>query len=289
MFRDWLWLGSRADAPRQLDADHREQAPDAGPVATTKAEPASSVAAPSGSVVEPTSAAGATLPASAPVPSPGPAALAEPNTPAPSSAIPWDDLPQASAKGCEELASVEKGPKGFLLQRAVTNAQRALLKGDAAAAHASFCTAAHLGIPSDAVLLGLTQVLLMQSDLTGALKMVDELLTRAPANKQALEWRGDILIRMGRVDEAREAWVKSAGATHASKLLIANLLRASDLDEKTALRSGDLSRADRMLRRSIALTSGDPAHCRELMAVLTKSGHTAAAERWRGYVSALGG
>jgi Flp pilus assembly protein TadD len=176
-----------------------------------------------------------------------------------------------------------------LLQAAVTNAQRALLKGDAAAAHASFCTAAQLGISSDAVLLGLAQVLLMQSDLTGALKTVDELLARTPTNKQALEWRGDILVRMGRVDEAREAWFKAAGATRSSKLLINNLLRVSDADAKTALRSGDLSRADRMLRRGVALTSGDPAHCRELMAVLTKSGHAAAAARWRAYLSALGG
>ena len=181
------------------------------------------------------------------------------------------------------------GPKGFLLQQAVTSAQRALLQGDTAAAHAAFCTAAQLGVPSDTVLLGLTQVLLMQADLTAALKTIDQLLEHAPTNKLALAWRGDILIRMGRVDEAREAWFKAAGATRPSKALIDNLLRTSDADAKTALRSGDLSRADRMLRRAIALTSGDPEHCRELAAVLTKSGHTAAAERWRGYLSTLGG
>jgi Flp pilus assembly protein TadD len=94
---------------------------------------------------------------------------------------------------------------------------------------------------------------------------------------------------MGRVDEARQAWFKSAGATRASKRLIDNLVRTSDADAKLALRSGDLSRADRMLRRAIALTSGDPERCRELAAVLTKSGQAAAAERWRAYLSALGG
>jgi Flp pilus assembly protein TadD len=164
----------------------------------------------------------------------------------------------------------------------MTSAPRALLHGDTAAAHAAFCTAAQIGVPSDTVLLGLTQVLLMQGDLTAALKTVDQLLERAPTNKQALGWRGDILIRMGRVDEAREAWFKAAGATRASKLLIDNLIRFSDADAKAALRSGDLSRADRMLRRAIALTSGDPVHCRQLAAVLTKSGQAAAAERWRG-------
>jgi Flp pilus assembly protein TadD len=184
---------------------------------------------------------------------------------------------------------VGTGPKGFLLQQAVTRAQRALLQGDTAGAHAAFCSAAQLGVPSDKLLLGLTQVLLMQAQLTAALKTVDQLLERAPTNKQALDWRGDILIRMGRVDEAREAWFKAAGATRASQRLIDNLLRTSDADAKTALRSGDLSRADRMLRRAIALTSGDPERCRELAAVLTKSGQRAAAERWRGYLSSLGG
>jgi Flp pilus assembly protein TadD len=170
----------------------------------------------------------------------------------------------------------------------MTGAQRALLQGDTAAAHKAFCTAAQIGVPSDTVLLGLTQVLLMQGDLTAALETVDQLLGRAPTNKQALGWRGDILIRMGRVDDAREAWFKAAGATRASKLLIDNLLRSSEADAKTALRYGDLSRADRMLRRSIALTSGDPEHGRELAAVLTKSGQAAAAGRWRTYLSSLG-
>ena len=235
----------------------------------------------------PAAAAPVVVPAAEAIPTPD--APAEPKTSANSSAIPWDDLPQATAKGCEQLGAVGPGPKGFLLQQAVTGAQRALLQGDTAAAHAAFCTAARLGVPSDTVLLGLTQVLLMQSDFAAALKTVDQLLDHTPNNKQALAWRGDILIRMGRVEEARQAWFKAAGATRASKRLTDNLLRTSDTDAKTALRSGDLSRADRMLRRAIALTSGDPEHGRELVAVLTKSGHTAAAERWRTYLSSLGG
>lgn len=181
------------------------------------------------------------------------------------------------------------GPKGFMFQQAVTSAQRALMHGDTAAAHAAFCTAAQLGVPSDTVLLGLTQVLLMQSDLSAALKTVDQLLSRTPSNKQALDWRGDILVRMGRVDEAKQAWFKAAGASRASKRLIDNLVRASDAEIKLALRSGDLSRVDRMLRRVVALTSGDPDHCRQLAAVLAKSGKATAEQRWRTYLSTLGG
>jgi hypothetical protein len=242
--------------------------------------------APATTVVE-NAAAAATPAAAAEVPTPAAPAELKPSTS--NSVIPWDDLPRASAKTCDELAVVGAGPKGFVLQQAVTGAQRALLKGDTSGAHAAFCTAAQLGVPSDTVLLGLTQVLLMQSDPTAALKTIDQLLDRAPTSKQALDWRGDILIRMGRVDEARAAWFKAAGATRTSKRLVDNLVRASDAETKMALRSGDLSRADRMLRRAIALTSGDPEHCRELVTVLTKSGQTAAAERWRSYLSSLAG
>ena len=89
-----------------------------------------------------------------------------------------------------------------------------------------------------------------------------------------------------KVEETRKAWFKAAGATRASKLLVDNLIRSNDADAKTALRSGDLSRADRILRRNIALTSGDPEHCRKLIAVLEKKGNMAAAELWRAYLSA---
>jgi Flp pilus assembly protein TadD len=268
--------------------------PKAAPEAPAAVAPAAPTPKPAAAAPtpEPAAAAKAPEPVAAPVPAAAaPATVSEATEPKPSAsstAIPWDDLPQTTAKTCEELAQVGTGPKGFLLQQAVTSAQHALLQGDTAAAHTAFCTAAQLGVPSDTVLLGLTQVLLMQGDPTAALKMVDQLLEGAPTNKKALEWRGDILIRLGRVEDAKQAWFKSAGATRASKQLIDNLVRTSDADTKLALRSGDLSRADRMLRRVIALTEGDPEHCRQLVAVLTKNGSGAAAERWRAYVSTLG-
>ena len=217
-----------------------------------------------------------------------PQAAAEPPRSAASAATPWDDLPQITTKSCEALVTINSGPKEFLAGQALTSAQRALVRGDTTAAHAAFCTAAQLIAPNDTILLGLTRVLFMQSDLAAALEAVDQLIERAPSNKQAFELRGDILIRIGNVEEARKAWFKAAGATRASKLLVDNLIRANDADAKTALRSGDLARADRVLRRNIALTSGDPEQCRKLITVLVKNGNPAAADRWRAYLSARG-
>ena len=258
--------------------------------ATVPAQPVhetAAIAAPSTLPLEPAApptALGSSVPAADALPQ----ATAESPTPASSSAIPWDDLPQTTSKTCEALAPLNAGPKAFLAGQAVTSAQRALVRGDATAAHAAFCTAEQLGVLNDTVLLGLTRVLFMQSDLAGALKAVDQLIERAPSNKQAFDLRGDILIRIGKVEEARQAWFKAAGATRASKLLVDNLIRSNDADAKTALRSGDLLRADRILRRNIALTSGDPERCRKLIAVLVKNGNAAAADRWRAYLSARG-
>ncbi|HKO47317.1 MAG TPA: tetratricopeptide repeat protein [Polyangiaceae bacterium] len=217
-----------------------------------------------------------------------PQPAAEPPASVSSSAIPWDDLLQTTTKSCEALATIDARPKALLAGQAVSSAQRALVRGDTTAAHGAFCTAAQLGLANDTVLLGLTRVLFLQSDLAAALKAVDQLIERAPTNKQAFELRGDILIRIGNVAEARQAWFKAAGATRASKLLVDNLIRSNDADAKTALRSGDLSRADRILRRNIALTSGDPEQCRKLITVLAKNGNTAAADRWRAYLHARG-
>jgi len=257
---------------------------------TVPAEPVHETAATAAPSPAPLGPAAATTAARASA-TPGdalPQAFAQSPASASSSAIPWDDLPQASSKSCEALATMNAGPKAFLAGQAVTSAQRALVRGDTTAAHAAFCTAAQLGVVNDTVLLGLTRVLFMQSDLAAALEAVDQLIERAPTNKQAFDLRGDILIRMGNVEGARQAWFKAAGATRASKLLVDNLIRSNDADAKTALRSGDLSRADRILRRNIALTSGNPEHCRKLITVLAKNGNTAAADRWRAYLSARG-
>jgi Flp pilus assembly protein TadD len=274
-------LSASSAAPAKAGARAAATVP-AQPVQQTAATAAPSTG-PLGSVAATTAPGPSVTPADA-----LPQAAAEPPTSVSSSAIPWDDLPQTSTKSCEALAAVSAGPKAFLAGQAVSSAQRALVRGDTSAAHAAFCTAAQLGVLNDTVLLGLSRVLFIQSDLAAALRAVDQLIEQAPTNKQAFDLRGDILIRIGNVEEARRAWFKAAGATRASKLLVDNLIRSNDADAKTALRSGDLSRADRILRRNIALTSGAPEYCRKLITVLVQNGNTAAADRWRVYLSARG-
>jgi Flp pilus assembly protein TadD len=174
-----------------------------------------------------------------------------------------------------------------LLQQAVKRGQRELVRGNVKAAHTAFCEAVLLGQASELILIGLTQVLLMQSDTEAALKTVDQLLALEPDDRVALDLRGDILIRMGRADEARETWFRAAGASRVSASLIDNLRRANRADAVKAVRAGDLARADRLWRRVIALDVRDVEASTQLAAVLAKDGKLDAAKRWLVYAETL--
>jgi Flp pilus assembly protein TadD len=205
-------------------------------------------------------------------------------------AMPWDDVALVKVPSCAELAAPSlssSSPKGFLLQGALKEAPRALMRGDAPAAHLAFCVATQLGARTPAMLSGLSQTQLMLGDANAALSTADQLVQLNPTVAAHLDLRGDVLIRLGRVEEARSSWFSAARASRASDLLIRNLLRSSKSAADAALRAGDLPRADRMLRRAIALGPKDAAPCLQLAAVLAKSGQQGAAQRWQAYAQSL--
>jgi Flp pilus assembly protein TadD len=229
-------------------------------------------------------------PAVATTPAPPPAAAANEATANGGSAIPWDDLAQVKGTSCEELAAPSlqgSSPKGVALQSALKEAPRAMMRGDAPAALQAFCVATQLGARTPPLFSGLSQTQLMLSQLDTALQTADQLVQLDPTSAAALDLRGDVLIRLGRVEEAKSAWFTAAGASRASELLIRNLLRSNKSAAEAALRAGDLSRADRMLRRAIALAPTDAAPCLQLATVLAKTGQPAAAQRWKAYAESL--
>jgi tetratricopeptide (TPR) repeat protein len=216
-------------------------------------------------------------------------AAAEPKVPSVSSEdIPWRDRPSVDAGNCESLAGERPpGPVGYLLNRASQDAHAELIRGNTKGAHLAFCQAIQLGEPSAKMLMGLARVLLMQSDLAEALTTVERVLEQKPESVQALELKGDILIRSGRVDEARQLWVKAAGGSRASALLVQNLLKANRKGASSAMKAGDLQRAERLLRRAIAFEVQDQETCLKLVSVLEKQGELSAAKRWTVYADSL--
>jgi Flp pilus assembly protein TadD len=175
------------------------------------------------------------------------------------------------------------------VERIIKKGLQALMRADAKAAQVGFCQAEQLGAQNTTVFMGLAQAQLMQSDLDAALHTLDRELELRPGNTGAFELRGDVLIRMGRSEEAQQAWLKALGATRATDALVQRLLRANRDAARAALRSGDLARADRLLRRAIALAPHDRELCLELASVLDKGQRAAAAARWRDYAATLGG
>jgi Flp pilus assembly protein TadD len=163
-----------------------------------------------------------------------------------------------------------------------------MMRGDAKAAHEAFCVATERGAQTQTVLMGQAHALLMQADYASALKVVDRELQLRPSAAAGL-LRGDVLIRTGNVEEAKQAWLTAADVPRDSEPLVRNLLRGYRAEAQAALRAGDLARADRTLRRVIALGPPNRQPCLQLAETLEKRGHSASAERWRAYARGLEG
>jgi len=283
-----LLLTSSADAGTGAAAATPASAAPAVAVALPKATlPKTLAPAPAQAPATKAVASKPAAPAAEPAPAAATQGARQPAAPTDGSAVPWLDRPSSSTPNCDSLANAPAGPRGFLLQQAIKQGQRELIRGNVKGAHTAFCQAVLLGQPSDVVLTGLAQVLLMQSDTEAALKTVDQLLTLRPNDRHALDLRGDILIRLGRAEEALATWYRAAGATRPSASLIDNLRRAYRADAASAIRAGDLARADRLWRRVIALDVRDVAATAELAAVLAKNGDRTAAARWLSYAETL--
>ena len=95
-----------------------------------------------------------------------------------------------------------------------------------------------------------------------------------------------VALQLG-VEEAERAWLAAAGAERPTPALVENLLRASSEGVSAALKAGDLARADRMLRRSIAFGPTNADASVQLSQVLLKSEERAAAKRWLDYAKSL--
>jgi cytochrome c-type biogenesis protein CcmH/NrfG len=202
-------------------------------------------------------------------------------------AVPWNDTDVAPARSCKDLLGRPEAPSAFRFSQALAAAERAIMRGRLDLAHQAYCEASLISEPVPAVLTGLAQVRLIQGDLSGALEATKELLKLDPESATALNLLGDVSIRMGKVSEAKAAWTSAAGATKLSSTLAANLLRASVRDAKRAMHGSDLGRADRMLRRALALDPRNVETVAKLALVLQRNGNPKAAGLWISYAESL--
>jgi Flp pilus assembly protein TadD len=204
--------------------------------------------------------------------------------------IPWNAPTAKKTGSCRFLVGAEgQGPRVHLLKQALARGEAELSRGNLDEAQMAYCEAKVLGDTSSTVLLTLAQIQLLQHDPEGALEVVDEMLNRKPDDPDALDLRGDALIRMGRITEARTDWFRAVGAARESELVLGNLLLANRAAASSALEQDDLVLADRTLRRVIALDPQDARAAAELASVLFKRGLERAAWRWLAYAVSLDG
>ena len=119
----------------------------------------------------------------------------------------------------------------------------------------------------------------MRGDAAAALPWLEKVLELDARARRARALLGDALLGVGRLDEARTAWLKAAAVRGDDPAMVANLAAGNfKLAEQAAKRS-DVIVAERMYRRAAAL---DPSHerARERLAeLLAKHGPTAQSNR----------
>jgi Tfp pilus assembly protein PilF len=150
------------------------------------------------------------------------------------------------------------------------------VKGEIAKANLAMCNAVALH-PETPALEGLAMIYLTQNAPTQALVWIEKAEAIRPNVRETMTLHADILSFLGKPDEALALWL-SALNIPADDLSRRRGIAAEDATlGRSFMRQGDLPRAERLLRRSVAL---DPTHAvaaASLAEVMKKRGHSAGA------------
>ena len=86
-----------------------------------------------------------------------------------------------------------------------------------------------------------------------------------------------------------DLWLHGFAMIQDDTTLVPFFRRGYKAEAQAAIRAGDLARADRTLRRVIALGPSDRESCLQLADTLEKRNHSAASDRWRAHARSLEG
>ncbi len=158
-------------------------------------------------------------------------------------------------------------------------ARSKLVQGDVKQAHRLMCRSALID-PSGPAAEGLVSFYLGRRSIDNAEKWVKRVLAGDPDRRSALELLADIQNQKGKPKKSLSTLLGtlklSEDNTHKRELVA----RKFRLDANRALRSGDLPRAERLLRRAVLLDPDSPKALQGLAEVLLKGGLAEAAELW---------
>lgn len=202
-------------------------------------------------------------------------------------AVPWLDPSAASSADCASLAKERSTRSVPRRAQAEKRGLEMLLRGNLVAARDAFCEATRNDAPSPLALSGLVRTQLQLDDPESALSTAERLVKVEHDSADAENLMGDVLIRLGRVDDARARWTRATGAPRLSRWLEARLRSVSLEQADEAIAAAAYPRADRMLRRVIAFEPKDVEAAAKLASVLRKAKKDEAAARWLSYAESL--
>jgi tetratricopeptide (TPR) repeat protein/DNA-binding response OmpR family regulator len=247
-----------------------------GLIALLRDKPDVRVTAPSATAAAPRAAAA--VPATPP-PSAAPAAA---TAPAPEATVAPDGS-EKTAPTCEQLwadSPPNDGDYPGASAEQSRNGRAAIVKGDLALAHASFCRAAHWDAKNPDTALQLAQVLLLRRDGKQALPWAERAVALDPQAATAKDALGDALARLGAHDRARRTWFEAAGLDPNDAEAARGILNRELKQADRAFRKRDLVASERYFRRAAVVDPTSVAALTGLSSVLVLLEDAAPAVVW---------
>lgn len=191
-------------------------------------------------------------------------------------------IPNANAPSCEKLLGFtvigRDGP--IAAQRETRAANRELLRGNVAAAHAAYCRAFALDHTNVDRHVNLARVLLVRRDWEKAAAFGQSALDIDSKNRGALGAAGDAWAALHETDKARTAWLAVEGKSTASARDVNLFVRRNMALGQRMERLKDFQLAERIYRRVLLFAPEHVEATKGVSRCLSKTGNPKAAQAW---------
>jgi tetratricopeptide (TPR) repeat protein len=200
-------------------------------------------------------------------------------------------LSSVSAPSCRELLAssyVEKlDAAGAFAQTQLGKSE--LVRGNVAGAEQAFCNASLWDAKNVERWLNLAQLFLIRKDGAKAVECAQTALALQPDSSRALTAAGDAWAILGKLKEAREAYLSAEKRPEPDRGALQLMIRR-DLEEAYRMvKARDFARAERVFRRVVVFDSENAAASAGVAQCLVKLGDKDSAEAWQRRAESLQG
>jgi tetratricopeptide (TPR) repeat protein len=188
------------------------------------------------------------------------------------------------APSCEEAlghARIEPTDDEATVNQTLAEGDKAFLQGNVKGAQAVFCRAVALDPGNFRATYSLAQALLARRDATAAEKWAKE-ASDLPSDyaSRAANLRGDALVRLGRVEAAKQLWLDAANVSANSPKELESYLYDLKVSAARAFNHKDYNNAESLYRRVLTFDAQHEVSRRRLVVTLGRLKQPAAAQFW---------